>query len=66
MTNSPSLDVKFCLGRAAQCELFAEQLSNEDDRESMLEIARRWRQLAKSFEFSERLERKKKNDMDIR
>lgn len=51
-----SYEIKLCYEHADRCERIAEQFANNnDEREAMLVIARRWRQLAQSYEYAERM-----------
>jgi hypothetical protein len=38
----------YCLERAAECERLAEEVLSEQDRKILLDLAKRWRALAKT------------------
>ena len=57
MLQDVSDSIRDCYERAERCRRKADELSNPDARESFLHMERRWLDLARSFEFSERLSR---------
>ena len=52
-----SPDVADCLQRAAECELQAERASEPIAKRSFLDLAARWRRIAETFEYVERVDR---------
>ena len=57
MLNNISRQIKDCYDRAAQCEQRARQATGAEYRRDLLDAAKRWRVLARSYEFTEQLER---------
>jgi predicted amidophosphoribosyltransferase len=52
-----STDVAECLQHATECELQAEQTSDPTAKQSFLDLAARWRRIAATFEYIERVDR---------
>ena len=57
MLTRPSVDAMDCLQRATDCELQAEQAGDFVARQSFLDLAARWRRIADTCEFIERVDR---------
>ncbi len=57
MLNNISRQIRDCLSRAEESEGRALKETDPELRQSFLDIARRWRVLARSYEFAEQLER---------
>ena len=49
-------DVADCLQHAAECVVQAELVTDPTAREGFLDLAARWRRLAESFRYTERVE----------
>jgi hypothetical protein len=57
MLLKPPTDVAECLEHAAACELEAERASDPTTKQSFLDLAARWRRIAGTFEYIERIDR---------
>jgi hypothetical protein len=57
MLHKPSTDATECLRRARECELHAERVSDSAAKQSFLDLAARWRRIAETFEYIERVDR---------
>jgi hypothetical protein len=57
MLHKPSADAADCLRRASECELEAERASDPTARQNFLDVAARWRRIAETFEYLERVDR---------
>jgi hypothetical protein len=57
MLDKPSTDAADCLRRANECELEAQRASDPTARQHFLDIAARWRRIAETFEYIERVDR---------
>ena len=57
MLSKPSTDAAACLQHAADCELRAEQAGDPIAKQSFLDVAARWRRIAETFEYIERIDR---------
>jgi hypothetical protein len=57
MLRKPSTDADECLRHAALCELQAERASDPAAKQSFLDFAARWRRIAETFEYIERVDR---------
>jgi hypothetical protein len=51
-----SNDAAECLARATECELQAARITNSSAKQSFLDLADRWRRIAASFEYIERVD----------
>jgi hypothetical protein len=52
-----SADALECLQRATDCEMQAERATNPSAKEALLDLAARWRRIAETFEYIERIDR---------
>ena len=57
MLVKPSTDAAECLRRATECELQAERAKDSAAKQSFLDLAERWRRIANTFEYIERVDR---------
>lgn len=57
MLGNLSKQVKLCYDRAADAEMNAAKAVDPNSRQEFLEAATRWRKLARSYEFTEQLQR---------
>ncbi len=57
MLNSLSKQIRDCYERAAEADRRAEQQTDAALKKDFLDCARRWRKLARSYEFTEQLKR---------
>jgi hypothetical protein len=57
MLSKPSKDAVECLQRAAECELQANQAGDPIAKQSFSDLAARWRRIAETFEYIERVDR---------
>ena len=57
MLRKPLPDAAECLQRAADCELQAERTHDVEMRQFFLEAAQRWRQIAETYEYTDRVNR---------
>lgn len=57
MLEQPSKDATDCLQRAAECEAQAERTNDPEAKQSFLDLAARWRRIAATFEYIERVNR---------
>ena len=55
MLTKPSTDVADCLQHAIECERQAERTADPIARASFGDLAKRWRRLAQSYEYTESL-----------
>jgi hypothetical protein len=53
----PSIDVADCLQHAAECQLQAERSGDPAAKQQFLDLASRWRRIAETFEYIERVDR---------
>ena len=53
----PAIDVANCLRHAAECELWASRSRDLIAKENFLDMAQRWRRIAQTFEYPQRLEK---------
>jgi hypothetical protein len=52
----PSNDAAACLARATECELQAARITDSSAKQSFLDLADRWRWIAATFEYIERVD----------
>ena len=57
MLEESSKDAVDCLQHAAACELQAKRASDPAAKQSFLDLAARWRRIAETFEYIERVDR---------
>jgi hypothetical protein len=57
MLSKPTKDAVDCLHRAAECELQAELDVDPIAKQSFYDLAARWRRIAETFEYIERIDR---------
>jgi hypothetical protein len=57
MLTRQSVDAVDCLQRATECELQAQRVSDLVARQSFLDLAARWRRIADTCDFIERVDR---------
>lgn len=57
MLVKPSTDALECLQHAGECELQAERSSDPTAKQSFLDLAQRWRRIAETMEYIERVDR---------
>jgi len=55
MLERASKDAAECLQRAAECEAQAERTKDPTAKQSFLDLAARWRRIATTFEYIERV-----------
>jgi hypothetical protein len=57
MLNKPSQDAAECAAHAADCELQAERSNDPVAKQAFLDLAARWRRIAATYEYIERVDR---------
>ena len=57
MLSQSSKDAAECLAHATECELQAERASDPVAKQSFLDLAARWRRIAATFQYIERVDR---------
>jgi hypothetical protein len=57
MLNNPSEQIKECYWHAEECERLAREETGPTVRQDFLDAATRWMRLARSYKFTEQLER---------
>ncbi len=57
MLSQSSKEAAECLWHAAECELQAERASDPLAKQSFLDLAARWRRIAATYEYIQRIDR---------